>query len=80
VSVEALATPLSGAGVLLSLAAGFAWTIRRQNTSELRLSTRIDVLDARLSTRIDTVEHEVVEVRITVARLEGPRPRLITGH
>lgn len=56
---------------------------------ERKLSDRIDALDSRLNDRIDDVErklgaridalgHETTEVKIAVARLEGPVPRLLT--
>ncbi|QZY52828.1 apolipoprotein A1/A4/E family protein [Leucobacter tenebrionis] len=52
---------------------------------EQRLSARIDALDARLSTRIDALSDEVgglrgdvTELKVAVARLEGPaRPPLL---
>jgi hypothetical protein len=54
---------------------------------EEKLSARIDrveeTLSARidgLSTRIDGVEAELTEVKIGIARLEGPRPHLIVGR
>jgi hypothetical protein len=40
----------------------------------------MDALEEKLSGRIDAVEHEVVEVKIAVARLEGPQQRLIVGR
>lgn len=70
-SAEIIATILTGAGVVVTgvvaLFAGFAWILRR-----------IDALDEKLSRRIDAVEHELVEVKIGVARIEGPRPHLLT--
>jgi hypothetical protein len=69
VSVETLTTIVGIVSVLASLAAGFAWMIRR-----------MDALEEKLSGRIDAVEHEVVEVKIAVARLEGPQQRLIMGR
>jgi len=54
---------------------------------EEKLSARIDrveeTLSARLdglSTRIDGVDAELTEVKIGIARLEGPRPHLIVGR
>lgn len=38
--------------------------------------TRFD----RLETRIDDLTHEMTEVKIAIARLEGPTPRLITAR
>ncbi|WP_439902238.1 hypothetical protein [Microbacterium azadirachtae] len=54
---------------------------------EEKLSARIDrveeTLSARLdglSTRLDGVDAELTEVKIGIARLEGPRPHLIVGR
>lgn len=44
---------------------GFGWVIRRMHE-------RFDQVNAR----IDGVQREMTEVKIAVARLEGPRPRL----
>lgn len=57
----------------------------RIDALDARLSTRIDALDARLSTRIDVLSEEVgglrgdvAELKVAVARLEGPaRPPLL---
>lgn len=62
-----LITLVSGAvGRMLTVAAGFGWMIRR-----------MDALEYRLSARIDGVTDEIVEVKIAIARLEGPQPRLV---
>lgn len=39
---------------------------------------RIDGVEVRLVARIDGVAHELVEVKIGLARLEGPPRRLLT--
>jgi len=39
---------------------------------EAKLSKRIDAVETKLSLRIDQVGAEVVDVKIAVARLEGP--------
>ena len=44
---------------------------------EHKLSQKIDAVDQRLSQKIDALEHGFTEVKIAVARIEGPRPRLI---
>lgn len=67
VSAEILTTVISAAGLLLVLGSGFGWII-----------TRIDSVEKRLGNRMDRLEHELVEVKIAVARIEGPRPHLIT--
>ena len=68
-SAETFAVVLSAVGIVLSLGtamlAGFAWCVRR-----------IDAVDAKLTTRIDAVADDVTELKISVARLEGPARHL----
>lgn len=45
---------------------------------ERTLNARIDEVERSLTDRIDAVGHETTEVKIAVARLEGPVPRLLT--
>ena len=58
---------------------------------EQRLDTKIDSFERKLGARIDrveqnqaefrtSVEHEFTEVKVAIARIEGPRPRLIVGR
>jgi len=54
---------------------------------EARLTERIDGVETRLTERIDSVEtrltaveHGLVDVKIAIARLEGPPPRLLTAR
>ncbi|SFR61295.1 hypothetical protein SAMN04488591_2394 [Microbacterium azadirachtae] len=47
---------------------------------EERLSARIDGVEGSLSARIDGLQAELTEVKIGIARLEGPRPHLIVGR
>ena len=66
-----LITLVSGAvGMMLTVAAGFGWMIRR-------MDARMDSLETRLTRRLDGVADELVEVKIAIARLEGPQRRLI---
>lgn len=44
------------------------------------LVTRADRQFERLGTRIDGVERELIEVKIAVARIEGPPRHLVTGR
>ncbi|MFD8768846.1 hypothetical protein [Microbacterium oxydans] len=46
---------------------------------EEKLSTRIDAVDEKLSTRIDAVAADVTDLKISVARLEGPPRHLLTA-
>lgn len=48
-----------------------------------RVDARFEKVDARfdrLEDRIAGIEHELTEVKIAVARLEGPQPRLVTAR
>lgn len=91
-SADTLSLIASGLGGLLTIGiamfAGFAWVVRRVDSVEQRLGGRVDSVEQRLGSRIDaverdlgefrsTVEHEFTEVKIAIARIEGPRPRLI---
>ncbi|WP_029273966.1 hypothetical protein, partial [Microbacterium sp. Cr-K20] len=44
-----------------------------------KLSTRIDAVDEKLSSRIDAVAADVTDLKISVARLEGPPRHLLTA-
>lgn len=76
-SVETIATIATVVGVgvtmLVSLFGGFAWVIRRSDA-------HIDAVGDRLDARIAGVERELVEVKVAVARIEGPRPRFTTAR
>ncbi|MEJ1921924.1 response regulator [Microbacterium sp. KHB019] len=45
-----------------------------------KLGARIDALDEKLGARIDKVADELVEVKIALARVEGPPRHLITAR
>ena len=94
-STETLATIISAVGVVVTLGTsmfvGAAWMVRRIDAVdeklstridvvEERLSTRIDVVDEKLSTRIDAVAADVTDLKISVARLEGPPRHLLSAH
>lgn len=69
-SIETIAILISGATLLLGYFTAFGWMAHRSDQQFVRSSTE-------LGGRIDRVEHELVEVKIAVARIEGPpRPAL----
>ena len=70
-SVETITVIVSFATLLLSFFGAFGWMIRHTDA-------RIDRLDEKLSSRMDGMQRELVEVKIAVARLEGPPRRLVT--
>jgi len=77
VSTEVLAIVVSAIGIVLtlgtSLFAAGAWMVRR-------IDDRIDAVDDKLSTRIDAVATDVTDLKIAVARLEGPPRHLLTAR
>ena len=88
-STETLAIIISSIGVVLtlgtSLFAAGAWMVRRIDDRidalDRKLSTRIDTVEEKLTTRIDTVASDVTDLKVSVARLEGPpRHLLATGR
>jgi hypothetical protein len=60
---------------------------RRMDALEARADQRLSEVDDRLTQverrlveRIDGIAQELVEVKIAIARLEGPTPRFITAR
>jgi hypothetical protein len=76
VTTETLTIVISAIGIVLTLGASLfatgAWMIRR-------IDDRIDAVDEKLSSRIDAVAADVTDLKISVARLEGPPRHLITA-
>ena len=83
-SVETITTIISAAGLLVSFAAALGWMINRTDKqfAEMRhdLDERITGLGRELGERITGVERELVEVKVAVARIEGPPRRLLTAR
>ncbi len=82
-STEVLAIIISAVGVVVTLGTsmfvGAAWMVRRIDAVDEKLSSHIDAVDEKLSTRIDAVAADVTDLKISVARLEGPPRRLLTA-
>ncbi|GAA1157203.1 hypothetical protein F6W69_03285 [Microbacterium oxydans] len=76
-STETVTIVLSAIGVVLtlgtSLFAAGTWMVRR-------IDDRIDAVEEKLSTRIDAVAADVTDLKISVARLEGPPRHLLSAH
>ncbi|WP_426621283.1 hypothetical protein [Microbacterium sp. As-52] len=74
-STEVLTIVLSAIGVALTITTGLfaagTWMVRR-------IDDRIDAVDEKLSARIDAVAADVTDLKISVARLEGPPRHLLT--
>ncbi|MFK0239956.1 hypothetical protein ACIQTX_03770 [Microbacterium sp. NPDC090281] len=75
-TTETLTIVISAIGIVLtlgtSLFAAGAWMVRR-------IDDRIDAVEEKLSSRIDAVAADVTDLKISVARLEGPPRHLLTA-
>ncbi|QTV80259.1 hypothetical protein [Microbacterium sp. NIBRBAC000506063] len=71
VSAEIVTMIATGATLLVAFIGGFGWMINR---FDARMDARFDKVESRL----DRVEQELTEVKVAVARLEGPPRHLIT--
>ncbi|MFS0894842.1 response regulator [Microbacterium sp. 179-I 3D3 NHS] len=90
VSVEVITTIAAAVSIVVAFAGLLGWFIRRLDARFDRVDARFDRVELRIDRvelRIDRVEdqlsgfrHELTEVKIAVARLEGPHPRLITAR
>ena len=90
-SAEVLSMVLVAAGVLITLGgglfAGLAWLLRRMDerfdTVDRRfekVDQRFDKVDERfdkIDERMNLLQSELNDVKVAVARFEGPHPRLI---
>ena len=78
VSVEVITMMATAAATLVAIVSGFGWMISRMDarfeTQDAKFEARFDRLDDRLG----RVEHELADVKVAVARLEGPKPRMMT--
>ncbi|XRD70174.1 response regulator [Microbacterium esteraromaticum] len=90
-SVDSITILIGIASVLLAIAGGFGWMIHRMDGIARDLDARMDRmsagLDARvermsdeLGARMDRMSDELVEVKIAIARVEGPPRHLLTGR
>lgn len=94
-SAETLTIVISAATMVLAFFGVIGWLVTRMDAQfknlEQRLTTRIDASDERLinridavedklTNRIDAVERELVEVKVGLARLEGPPRRLLSAR
>ena len=72
-SAETIAIVISAAGLALTfivtVAASFSWMIKRSDNQF-----------GKLRDDIKSVQHELVEVKIAVARIEGPGRHLVSAR
>ena len=84
VSVEVITMLATAVTLLVAIISGFGWMINRMDArfAEVvaRFDARFEAQDAKFGARFDRIEQEIVEVKIAIARLEGPTPRLIAAR
>ncbi len=74
VSVEVITMLATAATTLVAIISGFGWMIGRMDARFAAVDARFAAQDAKF----DRIEHELTEVKIAIARLEGPQPRLVS--
>ena len=90
-SIELVTMIMTVASTLLGLAAGFGWMITRTDARfekfEQRTDARFEKSEQRTDARFDRLESDIAEVKadigevkIAIARLEGPAPRLLVAR
>ncbi|WP_298944470.1 hypothetical protein [uncultured Microbacterium sp.] len=83
-SVELLALIISTLTLLLGFITVIGWLVTRTDRQFERLAqnlgARVDSVEHTLAARIASVERELVEVKIAVARMEGPPRHLVVGR
>lgn len=79
-SVETITVIISTATLLLAFLGVIGWLVSRVDRLGDKLTARIDAVDDKLTARIEAVERELVEVKIGIARLEGPPHRLLPAR
>lgn len=77
VSVEVITMLVTAATTLVAIISRFGWMIGRMDTRFAAMETKVDARFAIQDAKFDRIEHELTEVKIAIARLEGPRPRLV---
>ncbi|MEV8173062.1 response regulator [Microbacterium sp. NPDC079176] len=95
VSIELVTMIVTVATTLLGLAAGFGWMITRTDARfemfeqrmdarfekvEQRMDARFEKFEQRMDARFEKVAVELGEVKIAIARLEGPAPRPLVAR
>jgi hypothetical protein len=74
VTADVTGVIIAGFGFAATLLGGTAGLLARQSRKlETRFGARFDHIEGRL----DRVESEIVELKVAVPRIEGPRTRLL---
>lgn len=87
-STETVTIVISAMGIVLTLGASLfaagAWMVRRIDERidavDEKLTARIDAVDEKLTARIDAVAADVTDLKVSVARLEGPPRHLLAAR
>ncbi|MEJ1089582.1 response regulator [Microbacterium sp. Mu-80] len=80
VSIEVITIVASAATLLVALISGFGWVFSRMDARFAQQDTRIEARFAGVETRLTGLERELTEVKIAVARIEGPPRRFIEAR
>lgn len=79
-SIEVITIVASAATLLVALISGFGWVVSRMDARFAQQDARIEARFAGVETRLTGLEHELTEVKIAVARIEGPPRRFIEAR
>lgn len=79
-SIEMITTLIGVVSILLALAGGFGWMVHRMDTRIDAVRTDFDARFDRLDARVDRMSDELVEVKIAIARVEGPPRHLLPAR
>lgn len=86
-SAEILTTLGSVGALFVAVVAGFGWFVTRMDHRFAQVDARFaqsdetnDARFTRLDDKIDAQTRELTELKIAVARLEGPRPRFLANR
>lgn len=72
-SIEMITVLIGIVSILLAFAGAFGWMVHRMDLLENRLEYKIGA-------RIDRAADELVEVKIAIARVEGPPRHLLAAR
>lgn len=76
VSMEIITILATGATTLVATVSGFGWMISRMDARFAAVDAKFDAQEVRFT----RIEQEIFEVKIAIARLEGPTPRLMAAR
>ena len=80
VSVEVIAMIACAVSVVVAFVSACGWFLNRMDARFALQDSKFDARFDRVEDRMSGVEHELSEVKISVARLEGPQRGLISAR